>query len=308
MGEGLHAAATMGRLRTAVQNFSSLDLAPDELLSKLDELVIRLDQETAAADNGAAIAGATCLYAIYDPVCGTCTLARAGHLPPAVVSPDGTVEIPKLPAGSPLGVDERPFEAAEMHLPEGSSLVFYTDGLVEDREHVDEGLNTLRTLLARPGRSPQQICEEVLSALPVPRESDDTALLVARTRRLPADQVADWELDADPAAVAGVRADITRQLEGWGLEDKVPTTALVLSELITNAIRYAPGRIGVRLLRDQALVCEVSDSSSTSPHLRYAADDEEGGRGLFLIAHLADRWGTRYTARGKVIWAEQRLV
>ncbi|WP_269857125.1 SpoIIE family protein phosphatase [Streptomyces sp. RPT161] len=309
VGQGLHAAATMGRLRTAVQNFSSLDLAPDELLGRLDEIVARIDQESATTDNSPKIAGASCLYAIYDPVSGSCALARAGHQPPAVVRPDGTVDIPELPDGPPLGMDDLPFEAVEMHLPEGSSLVFYTDGLVADREHdVDEGLDTLRTVLARHGRGPQETCEKVLSALPLSQQSDDTALLVARTRRLSPDRVANWELPSNPAAVAGVRADISRQLERWGLEDKAFTTELVLSELITNAIRYAPGRIGVRLLHDRALVCEVSDSSSTSPHLRYASDEDEGGRGLFLIAHLADRWGTRYTAQGKVIWAEQRLV
>ncbi|MGD3112056.1 ATP-binding protein, partial [Streptomyces sp. YGL11-2] len=77
---------------------------------------------------------------------------------------------------------------------------------------------------------------------------------------------------------------------------------------ITNAIRYAPGPITVRLLYDRTLICEVSDTSSTSPHLRYAADEDEGGRGLFLIAQLAERWGTRYFARGKVIWAEQAVT
>jgi hypothetical protein len=55
------------------------------------------------------------------------------------------------------------------------------------------------------------------------------------------------------------------------------------------------------------LICEVSDGSSTSPHLRQATATDEGGRGLFLVAQLAQRWGTRYTARGKVIWAEQSL-
>ncbi|MYR60511.1 histidine kinase, partial [Streptomyces sp. SID625] len=86
------------------------------------------------------------------------------------------------------------------------------------------------------------------------------------------------------------------------------TTELILSELVTNAIRYGSAPIRVRVLRDTALICEVFDSSNTSPHLRYAASTDEGGRGLFLVAQLADRWGTRYTSTGKVIWAEQSLL
>jgi anti-sigma regulatory factor (Ser/Thr protein kinase) len=111
----------------------------------------------------------------------------------------------------------------------------------------------------------------------------------------------------DPAAVARVRGAATEQLERWGLDDLAFTTELILSELITNAIRHASGPIEVRLLMDRALICEVADTSSTSPHLRYAATTDEGGRGLFLVAQLAEQWGTRYTASGKIIWTEQRI-
>ncbi|MFC5723958.1 SpoIIE family protein phosphatase [Streptomyces gamaensis] len=309
VGHGLHAAATMGRLRTAVQNFSALDLPPDELLSHLDELVTRIDQEAAGLPEDAAVVGASCLYAIYDPTTGTCALARAGHPLPALVHPDGTVEFPELPAGPPLGLGGLPFEAKELRLPEGSSLVFYTDGLIESREHdIDTGLRRLEASLAHPGRTPDQTCEAVIDALLPDRQVDDIALLVARTRILPADRIAEWELESDPAAVAGARADVTRQLEQWGLVEAVFTTELILSELITNAIRYASAPIRVRLLRDRTLICEVSDCSSTAPHLRYAATLDEGGRGLFLVAQLAEHWGTRYTPEGKVIWTEQPLA
>ncbi|MEU7137318.1 SpoIIE family protein phosphatase [Streptomyces sp. NPDC046261] len=308
VGHGLHAAATMGRLRTAVQNFSTLDLPPDELLGHLDELVGRIDQEADAANEEATIAGATCLYAIYDPSTGICSLARAGHPLPALVRPDGSVEFPELPAGPPLGLGGLPFEAAELRLPEGSNLVLFTDGLIEDRRRdIDAGLRILHETLAQAGRDPQETCEAVLEALLPARQTDDIALLVARTRVLADDQTAEWELPSDPAVVAGARADITAQLSRWGLEEAAFTTELVISELITNAIRHASGPIRVRLLRDRALICEVSDTSSTSPHLRYAADEDEGGRGLFLVAQLAERWGTRYTPGGKVIWAEQPL-
>ncbi|GAB7029670.1 SpoIIE family protein phosphatase [Streptomyces platensis] len=308
VGHGLHAAATMGRLRTAVQNFSTLDLPPDELLGFLDELVNRIDDEATAANDEATVAGATCLYAIYDPSSGRCTLARAGHLPPALVHPDGTVAYPDLPASPPLGIGGLPFEAVELQLPEGSNLVLYTDGLVEDRNHdIDTGMHQLATALAQSDRTPQETCDAVLGALLPDRQRDDIALLVARTRLLPPDRIAEWEVPADPAAVAEARANLTRQLMEWGLEEEVFTTELILSELVTNAIVYASGPIGVRLLYDRTLICEVSDSSSTAPHLRFAAGEDEGGRGLFLVARMAGRWGTRYTSEGKIIWAELAL-
>ncbi|MEU9779529.1 SpoIIE family protein phosphatase [Streptomyces phaeochromogenes] len=308
VGHGLHAAATMGRLRTAVHNFSALDLPPDELLGLLDELVGRIDQDEAAEDSSAAITGATCLYAVYDPTTRKCTVARAGHPPPAVVSPDGSVEFPEVPAGPPLGLGGLPFETAELELEEGSRLVLYTDGLVEDRERdIDVGLELLRTALAGADRSPEDTCQGVLNALLPDRPSDDIALIVAGTRALGADRIAEWQVPSDPAAVGEVRASVTRQLTEWGLDDLSFATELMLSELVTNAIRYGTGPIQVRMLHDRSLICEVFDGSNTSPHLRYAASTDEGGRGLFLVAQLAERWGTRYTPAGKVIWTEQPL-
>ncbi|MFE3738056.1 SpoIIE family protein phosphatase [Streptomyces sp. NPDC059134] len=322
VGHGVHAAATMGRLRTAVANFSALDLPPEELLGHLDELVSRIDAEEQDADapvedgsaprpseGRTAVTGATCVYAVYDPASGLCTVARAGHPPPALVHPDGTAEFLDLPAGLPLGIGGLPYETTEFTLEEGSRLVLYTDGLIEDRAwDIDVGFDHLRTTLTgTPGQDPDATCEAVLHALVPDRPNDDIAVLVARVRRLDADRIAEWTVPHDPAAVAAVRAQVSRRLTEWGLAEAAFTTELVLSELITNAIRYASGPIGVRLLRDRTLICEVSDTSATSPHLRAAAATDEGGRGLFLVAQFADRWGTRYTARGKVIWTETAL-
>ncbi|WP_438363904.1 SpoIIE family protein phosphatase [Streptomyces viridosporus] len=308
VGHGLHAAATMGRLRTAVHNFSALDLPPDELLALLDELVARIDQDEAQEEHSSPVTGATCLYAVYDPVSRHCTVARAGHPPPALVRPDGSVEFPDVPAGPPLGLGGLPFETAELELPEGSRLVLYTDGLVEDRAHdIDEGLELLREALSRAGDSPEDTCRVVLESRRPGRAGDDIALIVARTRALPADRIAEWPVPSDPAAVAEVRAAVARKLTEWGLEELAFTTELILSELVTNAIRYGGTPIQVRMLHDRHLICEVYDSSNTSPHLRYATMTDEGGRGLFLVSQLAERWGTRYLPAGKVIWTEQPL-
>ncbi|MGW3954892.1 SpoIIE family protein phosphatase [Streptomyces sp. NPDC004752] len=309
VGHGLHAAATMGRLRTAVHTFSALDLPPDELLGHLDELVTRIDTDEAAEEDGLGITGATCLYAIYDPVSGRVAAATAGHLGPAVVHPDGTVAFPELPISPPLGLGAgQPFESAELTLSEGSRLVLYTDGLVEDRTRdLDTGLEVLRAALTGPDRTPEATCATVIEALLLARPSDDTALLVARTHRLDPAQVAEWEVSRDPAAVAPVRTACVGRLADWGLEQTAFTTELILSELITNAIRYGTEPITVRLLHDRTLICEVSDGSNTSPRLRRAKTTDEGGRGLFLVAQFAHRWGTRYTPTGKIIWTEQAL-
>ncbi|MFI9584656.1 SpoIIE family protein phosphatase [Streptomyces sp. NPDC052236] len=309
VGHGLHAAATMGRLRTAVHNFSALDLPPDELLWHLDELVARIDQDEAADGSDTVVTGATCLYAIYDPVSGRCTMARAGHLQPLLLHPDGSAEFAEVPGGPPLGLGGLPFETLDVVLEQDSHLVLYTDGLVEDRHRdIDEGLTLLlRTLADHPARTPDETCEAALRALLPENPRDDIALLVGRTRVLDTERVADWEVPPEPAAVSRIRAAVAGKLAEWGLTEEAFTTELILSELVTNAIRYAIGPIHVRLIRDRNLICEVYDHSSTSPHLRQAAITDEGGRGLFLVAQFAERWGTRYTAAGKVIWAEQPL-
>ncbi len=311
VGHGLHAAATMGRLRTAVHNFSALDLPPDELLAHLDELVSRFDQDQASAGTDApGISGASCLYAIYDPVSGRCTMAGAGHPGPAVVLPDSTVAFPDVPLGPPLGLGGEPIETVELELPEGSRLALFTDGLIRDRgRDFDEGLGVLRTTLAGlPERTPEETCQAVFDTMVSSHPGDDIALLVARTHLLDPGHVAEWELPSDPAAVARIRNEAAEQLSAWGLEEVGFTTELILSELMTNAIRYGCSPSRVRLLRARTLICEVADGSSTSPHLRRAATTDEGGRGLFLVAQYAQRWGTRYTPNGKIIWAEQPLT
>ncbi|MBO8195540.1 SpoIIE family protein phosphatase [Streptomyces oryzae] len=307
VGHGLQATATMGRLRAAIHTLSDLDLPPDELLARVDELVTRIDQEETGRDR-TPVAGATCLYAIYDPVGGGCTLARAGHLPPALVTPDGAVEYLDLPPGPPLGVGGLRFEAVDRQLPEGSRLVLYTNGLVEDRgRDVDAGLGLLRRALAGSGPTAEQTCTEILRTVLPAHPADDVALLVARTRMFRDDQVAQWDIEADPSEVGQIRTAVTEQLAEWGLEEVAFTAELLLSELVTNAVRYGTPPLRVRLIHDHSLFCEVYDASSTSPHLRYAAELDEGGRGLFLVAQLAERWGTRYTPSGKIIWAELDL-
>ncbi|MGW7543188.1 SpoIIE family protein phosphatase [Streptomyces sp. NPDC054770] len=313
VGHGLRASATMGRLRTAVRTLADVDLPTDELLVHLDDLVSHLateedptpDPEIESDLDVPTELIATCLYVLYDPVAHRCTAATAGHPPPAVVTPDGTAYFVDVPPGPPLGVGGLPFETVEWELPEGSLLALYTDGLVEGPEHdLDNGLSQLLRCLEESAHSPEAVCDDLIGALLPLQPQDDVALLVARTRILDASQVATWDLPSDPAAVAGARVEVEARLAAWRLSEVAFTAELVISELVTNAIRYGQPPIQLRLIRDGALICEVSDSNSTAPHLRRARTYDEGGRGLLLVAQFADRWGTRHHAQGKTIWAE----
>ncbi|MFD9322506.1 SpoIIE family protein phosphatase [Streptomyces sp. NPDC060053] len=312
VGRGIHAAATMGRLRTAVHTLASLDLEPDEVLSRLDDLVnlLAVEQEaTGEQPVGEQVVGATCLYAVYDPVSRRCSVARAGHPPPVVTAPDGQAAPLDLPAGPPLGLGGLPFEAREIELAEGSLLCLYTNGVIGER-HIDAdvGLAKLCAALTRPADALERTCQAVVDSLVSSRPSDDVALLIARTRMLPPEDVASWSLPPGPVSAARARALTSAKLTEWGLEHLAFTTELIASELVTNVYRYADGPATLRLIRERSLVCEVSDTSHTSPHLRRARTTDEGGRGLFLVAQLTERWGTRYTREGKTVWTEQALV
>ncbi|QNP74486.1 SpoIIE family protein phosphatase [Streptomyces roseirectus] len=310
VGHGIQASATMGRLRTAVRTLADIDLTPDELLTHLDDLVVRLSEE-AGSEGSPGEVGATCLYAVYDPVTRRCTMARAGHPPPVVLVPGGRPRRVDLPAGPPLGLGGLPFESAEIRLAEGSVLALYTDGLIESRERdVDAGFRALCAALEGYADSLDETCDRVLHALlPPGGAADDVALLLARTRALPADHIATWDVPADPSLVAGVRKQVAERLVAWRIDAVSFTAELVVSELVTNAIRYGAHPIRLRLIHDAAtLICEVSDTSHTAPHLRRAKTWDEGGRGLLLVAQLTDRWGTRHTAEGKTIWAELGLL
>ncbi|WTZ80025.1 SpoIIE family protein phosphatase [Streptomyces sp. NBC_01384] len=314
-GHGIDGAAAMGRLRAAVQTLADLDLPPEEVLAHLDDLVSRAAREEGSgADtrtSGMQAVGASCLYVVYDPVSGGCAMASAGHPTPAIVTPDGTVTFAQLPRGPALGVSGLPFESVAFTLAEGSVLALHTDGLIatpRTGRDPEAGRERLRRALENNQQPLDGMCRTIVDDLVPTRPYDDVALLMARTRRLGAERVATWDLPTDPAVVAEARKATTRRLGAWGLNELAFTTELVVSELVTNAIRHATGPIRLRLITEHALICEVSDGGATAPHLRHPKTTDEGGRGLFLISQFTQRWGTRYTPEGKVIWAEQSLT
>ncbi|MFD7873133.1 SpoIIE family protein phosphatase [Streptomyces sp. NPDC059766] len=319
MGRGLRAAVAMGELRTAVRTLALLDLEPAEVLSALDEIARGLgtpggvQQATRAARRPreadlSEVYLATCVYAVYDSVTRRCTFANAGHLPPVLVEPGEAALMLDVPPGMPLGVGGEPFEEVEVELPEGALLALYTDGLVESRDHpLDEGLQAFVGALTDPTRPLEDVCDHVLRTLDTHHGEDDIALLMARVQGLPTESVGDWTLPREPRSVGRAREYARGQLLGWDLEPLVDTTELLVSELVTNALRYGEGEIRLRLLLDRTLVCEVWDAGLVQPRRRRARDTDEGGRGLQLVGLLSAAWGSRRTPRGKTVWFELPL-
>ncbi|MGW3375984.1 ATP-binding SpoIIE family protein phosphatase [Streptomyces hydrogenans] len=314
MGHGIAEAATMGRVRTAVRTLADLDLPPDELLAHLSDLVRGFGDDWYA----------TCLYAEYDPVTRLLTFCTAGHPLPLIFQPDGTVRRPEVDADPPLGAAEPPFRTHELHLPDEALLVLCTDGLVESASRdIDEGLQLLENAVShalaernyfRARKEPRplalgQICDDVMAELLPDRErtGDDAVLLLAHTHSTPADDVALFMLPDDPRASGQARRHVREQLAQWDLAELEMATELLVSELVGNVTRHAPGPCRLRLLRSRTLICEVYDGSPTTPRIRRAAQTDEGGRGLQLVAALSRRWGTRFLAEGKCIWAEQEI-
>ncbi|MEU1037566.1 SpoIIE family protein phosphatase [Streptomyces sp. NPDC005551] len=319
MGRGLRAAVAMGELRTAVRTLALLDLEPAEVLSALDEIARGLgtpggvQQATRAARQPrdadlSEVYLATCVYAVYDSVTRRCTFANAGHLPPVLVEPGETALMLDVPPGMPLGVGGEPFEEVEVELPEGALLALYTDGLVESRDHpLDEGLQAFVGALTDPTDPLEDVCDHVLSTLDTHHGEDDIALLMARVQGLPADSVGDWTLPREPRSVGRAREYARARLQSWDLEPLIDTAELLVSELVTNALRYGEGEIRLRLLLDRTLVCEVWDAGLVQPRRRRARDTDEGGRGLQLVGLLSAAWGSRRTPRGKTVWFELPL-
>jgi PAS domain S-box-containing protein len=331
MGRGLRAAVAMGELRTAVRTLALLDLEPAEVLSALDEIArglgnpggVQSASRTAASrprdKDLSEVYLATCVYAVYDSVTRRCTFANAGHLPPVLVEPGESALMLDVPPGMPLGVGGEPFEEVEVELPEGALLALYTDGLVESRDHpLDEGLQAFVGALTDPAQPPaggrpdgprslEDVCDHVLNTLDTHHGEDDIALLMARVQGLPSDSVGDWTLPREPRSVGRAREYARGRLLSWDLEPLVDTAELLVSELVTNALRYGEGEIRLRLLLDRTLVCEVWDAGLVQPRRRRARDTDEGGRGLQLVGLLSAAWGSRRTPRGKTVWFELPL-
>ncbi|MFI1521992.1 SpoIIE family protein phosphatase [Kitasatospora cineracea] len=308
MGRGLRAAVAMGQLRTAVRTLAMLDLDPEEVLSALDEIARGLGNDEDPDRSSAEVYLATCVYAVYDAVKQRCTFANAGHLPPVLLAPGQGARTITVPPGLPLGVGGEPFEEVTVDLPEGAVLALYTDGLVESRKHqLDEGIDAFRAALEAGSERIEELCDQVLDELNPHHGEDDIALLMAKVKGLPKGSVGDWRFPSEPTSVAKAREAACGWLLERGLDELVDTSELLVSELVTNALRHGRGEIRLRLLRDKTMVCEVWDDAYAQPRQRRAQETDEGGRGLQLVSLLAERWGSRRTPKGKIVWFELAL-
>ncbi|MFD5071548.1 SpoIIE family protein phosphatase [Streptomyces sp. NPDC058369] len=308
-GHGLQSAITMGQLRTVIHALAGLDLEPDEVLARLNDTADRLTDERRSLPPGDALhrqpLTATCLYAVYDPFTQMCTVARAGHPAPVAVGPDGRPLELDVPEGPALfSEDSAPFATGSVRLDEGSVLAFLTGSLLPEERSVER----VREALAFPERPLRELCDAIVYNLPAEADPDGAALLLARTGVVPPDRVATWELAHDRTTPAMARTLVRDRLEGWNLdEDTIEATELIVSELITNAVRYGTPPVQLRVMLDRTLTCEVHDTSPVAPHLRHARTVDEGGRGLFIVSQLANHWGTRYSTGGKALWTEQEI-
>jgi serine phosphatase RsbU (regulator of sigma subunit) len=301
-GHGVRAAVTMGRLRTAIETLAMLELPPAESLQQLNELMQKMGEREPHF--------ATCAFGIYDAVTGSLEVASAGHLPPLLVSPKGKSEFLDVSPAPPLGVGEGPISSRTFAIKDGSLFVLYTDGLVESRgRDIDDGLKRLQSVFAPTSvREPiDALAEAALAGASSDRHRDDVALLIARLARIDRRRQARWTLPGEPTSAREARRVIIKPLKKWRLGAFVPTTQLLASELVTNAIRYAEGPVTLRLICQDTLVCEVTDSSPALPRLWDAAGDDERGRGLQIVSRLSHRWGSRRTPAGKVVWCEQPI-
>ncbi|MZG15195.1 SpoIIE family protein phosphatase [Streptomyces sp. SID5914] len=305
-GHGIEAAATMGQLRLALRTLTLRDLETDELLTHLDEVASQLANASGPGPNRPV---ATCAVTVYNPVSRHCTMVRAGHPAPVVIDPDGVPRAVEVPQGPPLGTGGgHVFTPAVLELAPGTLLALHTNGLTRgDGDQGDAARRRLEHILASTTRPLQELCDTAVYHM-APSRHDYAVLLLARTRVLPPEHVADWTLPADASVVGTARRLVDRQLAAWNLDEAVYTTAIVVSELVTNAIRYGKGPVRLRLIRDRGrLLTEVTDANSASPHLRRARENDEGGRGLFIVMRLSTHWGVRHSRHAKTIWSEQRL-
>ncbi|WP_430378809.1 SpoIIE family protein phosphatase [Streptomyces sp. B1-3] len=298
MGKGVRAAAVMGQIRTACRAYARLGLAPSEVLEHLSVLV----------DDIAPGCITTCVYAVLDPAEDRLRAAVAGHLPPVLRDPQGRVRFLDERVGPPLGVGRRRYPQQEIPVPPGSRLLLYTDGLVERRGRpIDDGLRSLRELLAGPVGEIEADCDSWLDTLADGQHDDDIAMLYLHRPEDASQQVSAVVREYAPVsgAVPDARQLVSEALQEWNLQHLVNDMMLIADEMVANAVRHARTPLRVELRRaGERVVLEVTDSSTEEPRLIVSHPGEFGHRGIFLVNAIATRWGTRRIDGGKVVWAE----
>jgi anti-sigma regulatory factor (Ser/Thr protein kinase) len=294
----------MGQLRNALRAYAAEGHDAVTIMSRTNRLLTDL----------ATGVFATCCLVIVDPMLERADVVRAGHPPPLRRPSDvGRVSTIDSPAGLPLGIDaEEAYEVVQVPLEVGDVVVLLTDGLVEDpHTPMDVGYARIAGILEEHAWTDLEVLADTLvaAAQVVEHRSDDIAVLVVRhdgidaaARPLVASKSVDRE---DPRAARAARDFIAAQLAAWHMDQLEETAVLLVSEVVTNALRHTSGAVTMDLTRltDRVRV-EVADDVTRTPTIGSGDLLDEGGRGVPLLDVLSDRWGTAPRGTGKVVWFE----
>jgi serine phosphatase RsbU (regulator of sigma subunit)/anti-sigma regulatory factor (Ser/Thr protein kinase) len=280
VGRGIAAASLMGQLRNALRAYALDGHGPAEAVSRLNTFLHEL---------GPSSKFATLLYAVLDHERGTLRFTNAGHPPPLVLHPDGSAAYVEVEAGVPLGAIVRTsYEEHEIAVPPGSTVLLYTDGLVEDRSTgLDVGLGTLRRGMEEGPDDLERLCDHVLArGLRGRVAQDDTALLAVRCVRL-GDHVR-LSLPAQPATLRSIRMLMRRWLREVGASDQDAFEVVVATvEACANVIRHsgsAAASFDLDLDRNGQIEVVVRNCG----RWREGRSSAEGGRGLGIMHELMD--------------------
>ncbi len=301
MGKGIRAAATMVQLRSAVRAYAGLGLSPPELMEALDGRVRELGTGQIAS----------CVYAVVDSRSLSLEYANAGHLPPLLIGPGGaTADRLDSPLEPPLGAGPMAFRRGTARLEPGSTLVMYTDGLVETRAgDLDRRIDRVADIARRWTGAVDDLPAALVSDLCPSGSPDDVAILVARVRAAGPLRSEEIRIGADSDGAFIARRFATETAAGWGARTEPGDLELLVSELVTNAIVHGTPPVCLRLtlLGDEVLI-EVDDGLPQTPRRRHPGTEEENGRGLRILAMLASRSGIAIGPRGKTVWCTVPVI
>ncbi|WP_285700306.1 SpoIIE family protein phosphatase [Actinomadura sp. NBRC 104412] len=289
-GHGVEAGLRMSRCKTMVRTLASLDLSPDDLLGRLDRLVCELGEQYDRDEEFLA----TCVYAVYDPAARECRVASAGHPPPVLINPDGRGEALAVSPGPPIGCGDGGFVTSSFATADGSLLVLYSDGLLENRHRdFDEGVRALTTRLLGPPKDLEQTCDELMARFAAAGHQDDVTLFLTRLTGVPSDIPAYTVRQAEEGPFIGRSEELDEVAELLGRSRLVSVTGAPGIGKTRLALRAA------HLLRDDFPdgTCLVRLSGVHDPRLlaRAVAEalgvDAERGRSWddTVIARLSGR-------------------
>jgi anti-sigma regulatory factor (Ser/Thr protein kinase)/putative methionine-R-sulfoxide reductase with GAF domain len=300
VGQGFHAAALMGQLRSALRAYALDRRSPKEVLLKLNALLRQLEPGW----------GAAVLYAIFDPSSGHTTMASAGQLPPLILDRGESSRFVELPGSAPLGSVKRPeYEEVRAEVPPGSLLVLFTDGLVERvGEGLDSGLARLQRALVGAPKDPGALCGRAIDALlPDGPGGDDVAMLAIGVTPF-ADPLV-LRLPADPDTMPFLRRVLARWLDEVGAsEQEVKEIALATAEACANAVEhaYSPASAEFVVRATRSAPGEILVTVSDQGQWR-APRGTDRGRGLQLMEALMDSVEVDRQHHGTAVMLGRRL-